>query len=97
MDKQFKNFLAEARRLNIPYSVYIFSTAENENEASTEGKQIVSWYKDLNLKDKLPNMTYDEKIKLLSCNGMLVKRPIFIYNGNVLLGFKKDIWKDIIK
>ena len=49
MDRQFKNFLAEARRLNIPYSVYIFSTAENESEASTEGKQIVSWYKDLNL------------------------------------------------
>jgi len=54
-------------------------------------------YKKLRLKDKLPNMTSDEKTKLLASDGMLVKRPIFIYDNNVLIGFKKDNWEEIIK
>lgn len=46
MDTQFKNYLAEAKRLGIPYSVYIFSTAENTSEAKQEAQQIISWYKE---------------------------------------------------
>ena len=35
-------------------------------------------YKELNLKDKLKEMTEEEQLKLLSTNGMLVKRPLVI-------------------
>lgn len=37
-------------------------------------------------------MTLDEKIKLLATDGMLVKRPILVGEGLVLVGFKKEEW-----
>lgn len=68
------------------------------------GKEIKKWfntsglkYKELNLKDKLPNMTDEEKIKVLASNGMLVKRPIFISDKGILIGFKEEEWKDTLK
>lgn len=51
-------------------------------------------YKDLKLKDKLPEMTEDEQIALLSQNGMLVKRPLVIGEDFVLIGFKEEQWRD---
>lgn len=53
-------------------------------------------YKELNLKEKLPNMTEEEKIELLSSNGMLIKRPLFISNKTVLVGFKEKEWREKI-
>lgn len=50
-------------------------------------------YKELNLKEKLPNMSDNEKIKLLASDGMLVKRPILISDKVVLLGFKEKEWE----
>lgn len=50
-------------------------------------------YKEMQLKDKLPKMTEDEMLKLLAANGMLVKRPILIDGGKVLVGFKEAEWK----
>lgn len=48
-------------------------------------------YKDLNLKNKLEYMTLDEKIKLLSSNGMLVKRPLLIRDNKVIIiGFNEE-------
>ncbi len=47
-------------------------------------------YKELNLKDKIPNMTDDEILELLSTNGMLVKRPILVTKEKVLIGFKEE-------
>ena len=52
-------------------------------------------YKELNLKDKLNSMSEEEQLKLLSSNGMLVKRPVLISNNKVLLGFKEDEYKKI--
>ena len=49
-------------------------------------------YKELKLKDKLPEMTEDEMIELLSTNGMLVKRPLIIGEDFVLVGFKEAEW-----
>lgn len=43
-------------------------------------------YKEKNLKDKLPNMSLDEKYELLSTNGMLVKRPILLDEDKILVG-----------
>ncbi len=45
-------------------------------------------YKSLNLKDKLPDMTEDEQLRLLSTDGMLVKRPVIIDGDKVWFGFK---------
>ena len=53
-------------------------------------------YKSMNLKDKLNNMTFDEKIELLSSNGMLVKRPIVVYKDCVIVGFKEKEYCDIL-
>ena len=49
-------------------------------------------YRELKLKDKLPDMSVDEKLRLLATDGMLVKRPILIDGGSVLVGFKEDEW-----
>ena len=46
-------------------------------------------YKSLDLKNKLPSMSEDEMLKLLASDGMLVKRPLLVGNGFVLVGFKE--------
>ena len=46
-------------------------------------------YKELNLKEKLPNMSDEEKIKLLASNGMLIKRPLLITDNVILTKFRK--------
>ncbi|MGO2788109.1 MAG: ArsC/Spx/MgsR family protein, partial [Staphylococcus saprophyticus] len=45
------------------------------------------------LKDKLKDLTDDEKLDLLSANGMLVKRPLAISGDKVTVGFKEDEYK----
>lgn len=52
-------------------------------------------YRSMELKDKLKNMTDEEQYKLLSTDGMLVKRPILIKGSKVLVGFKVDEWEEI--
>ena len=49
-------------------------------------------YKELNLKEKLLNMSDKEKIELLASNGMLIKRPILISNKGIFTGFNEDKW-----
>lgn len=51
-------------------------------------------YKELQLKDKLPNMTEEDQIKVLSQNGMLIKRPLVIGDDFVLTGFREEEWKE---
>lgn len=52
-------------------------------------------YKELNLKEKLANMSDDEKIKLLASDGMLVKRPLLISDKTILVGFKEKEWEEL--
>ena len=47
-------------------------------------------YKSLDLKNKLPEMSEDDMLKLLATDGMLVKRPLLIGDDFVLVGFKED-------
>lgn len=51
-------------------------------------------YKSMNLKEKLPTMSDEEKYELLASNGMLVKRPVLVDGDRVLLGFKAEEWED---
>lgn len=53
---------------------------------NTSGQQ----YRELQLKDKLPEMSEDEKLELLSSNGMLIKRPLAWDGKKVTLGFKDE-------
>ena len=53
-------------------------------------------YKDMHLKDKLPDMQLEEKLTLLATNGMLVKRPIIVDGDLVLTGFKESEWEERI-
>ena len=54
-------------------------------------------YKELGLKDKLPNMTEEEQLNLLGADGMLVKRPLVIGDDFVLIGFKEAQWAEKLK
>ncbi len=54
-------------------------------------------YKEMQLKDKLPAMSLEEKYELLATDGMLVKRPIAVAGGVVLAGFKEEEWEDKLK
>jgi len=54
-------------------------------------------YKSLDLKNKLPDMTEDEMLQLLSTDGMLVKRPILVADSFVLVGFKESEWNEKLK
>ena len=49
-------------------------------------------YKSMGLKDKLPAMTEEEQLALLASDGMLVKRPIAVGDGFVLVGFREKEW-----
>lgn len=51
-------------------------------------------YKEMNLKDKLPKMTEEEQLKLLSTSGMLVRRPLVIAEQGILIGFKEKEWDE---
>ncbi len=54
-------------------------------------------YKSMQLKDKLADMTEEEQIKLLSTDGMLVKRPILLTENTVLVGFKEKDYEILLK
>ena len=54
-------------------------------------------YKSMGLKDKLPQMSEDEMLKLLATDGMLVKRPLLVGDDFVLVGFKETEWESRLK
>ena len=53
-------------------------------------------YRDMQLKDKLPNMSEDKMFKLLASDGMLVKRPFVVAGDTILLGFKESEWMSLL-
>lgn len=54
-------------------------------------------YKQMQLKDKLPDMPETEQYRLLATDGMLVKRPLVITEEYVLVGFKETDWEEKIQ
>lgn len=51
-------------------------------------------YKEMNLKDRLKEMSEEEQLRLLSTDGMLVKRPLVVGEGFVLTGFREKEWEE---
>lgn len=54
-------------------------------------------YKELGLKDKLPEMSEKEQYELLATDGMLVKRPLLVGEDFVIPGFKEAFWEEVCK
>ena len=50
-------------------------------------------YKSMRLKEKLPQMSEEEQLRLLATDGMLVKRPLIVMEDRVLVGFKEAEWE----
>ena len=76
---------------------------ELEKWIKQSNKEIKNWfntsglkYRELKLKEKLPTMSDEEKIELLTSDGMLIKRPILVIDNKVLVGFKPDEWKNTL-
>lgn len=92
-DKQFERNLREVRRLGIPFGVYIFSTAQNSNDATGEAyftQQIVSKYGLYDL--SLPifydlEKFYDSNGNTISPNSALTYEGIVNAYFNTLSGF----------
>lgn len=54
-------------------------------------------YRSMDLKNKLSAMTDEEKLRLLATDGMLVKRPVLVGEGLVLVGFRQPEWESVLK
>lgn len=74
---------------------------EVKNLYLKSGKNIKSFfntsglkYRELGLKDKMDSLSEDEKLKILSSDGMLLKRPILVLEDKVLIGFREKEWSD---
>ena len=52
-------------------------------------------YREMQLKDKLPDMTEEEQYELLASDGMLVKRPVLVTDTTVLTGFREKEWEKL--
>ena len=53
-------------------------------------------YRSQNIKDKLKDMSEEEQFALLANDGMMVKRPIFVTDQGVLVGFKEAEWEEML-
>lgn len=50
-------------------------------------------YRELGMKDKLPEMLESDALELLASRGNLVKRPFVVAEQRVLIGFKEAEWE----
>ena len=53
-------------------------------------------YKEMELKNNVPEMSEEKQLELLSTNGMLVKRPLVVDDTKVLVGFKESEWENLL-
>lgn len=87
---------------------YVFRDIKKDNPKETELKQWLEasgypgkkffntrgkLYRELQLKDRLPEMSLAEQAEILATDGLLVKRPLLIGKGLILVGFNEKEWK----
>lgn len=61
---------------------------------NTSGKK----YRELGLKDKVPELSQKEACELLATDGMLIKRPVLVKDGKVAaLGFKEADYEGVFQ
>ena len=54
-------------------------------------------YKSMQLKDKLPQMSEEEQLRLLATDGMLIKRPLIVDGQRVMTGFRPAEWEEFFR
>lgn len=47
-------------------------------------------YRQMNLKEKVNDLSVEEAASLLSSNGMLIKRPLLINDNQIIIGYKSE-------
>src|SRR5699024_2193947 len=57
---------------------------------NTSGKK----YRELNMKEKINDLSEEEMAEYLASDGMLIKRPIVTDGEKVTVGFKEDTFQD---
>ena len=85
-----KHIVEETPSLKELKEIYKKSGLELKKFFNTSGNV----YKEMNLKDKLKNMSEKEQLELLVSNGMLIKRPISISDNLILVGFKENEYRE---
>ncbi len=58
---------------------------------NTSGMQ----YRELNIKELLPNLSDQDILTLLAGNGRLIKRPLIVSKSQASVGFKEELFRDI--
>ncbi len=53
-------------------------------------------YREMELTRRLPEMSDEEQLALLSADGMLVKRPLLVDGDTVLVGFRESEWAEAL-
>lgn len=53
-------------------------------------------YKEMKLKERVDQLSLEEACELLSQNGMLIKRPLLITEGTILVGFKESEYEKLL-
>ncbi len=51
-------------------------------------------YKERNLKEVVPNLSIQDAAKMLSDEGMLIKRPLYVSGNTILVGFKESDYEE---
>ena len=67
------------------------------DELGTWYRKSGNLYKEMKLKDRLPEMSEEEQLQLLGTDGMLVKRPIVVDGDTVLVGFREKEWEILVR
>ncbi len=87
-----KDIVKEHPDKNALKAIYQKSGLPLKKFFNTSGKL----YKENHLKEKLPTMSEEEQLSLLSSEGMLIKRPLLVNDDLILLGFKEDDYKNLL-
>ena len=71
------------------------------NQAQLEMKKMFNTsgvqYRELKIKDQLPNLTDQDIVNMLAGNGRLIKRPIVTDGKKSTVGFKEEVFLDTWK
>ncbi|MCL7667186.1 arsenate reductase family protein, partial [Klebsiella pneumoniae] len=60
---------------------------------NTSGKK----YRELNLKERLNDLSPQEMAEILASDGMLIKRPVLTDGKKVTVGFKEETYESVWK
>lgn len=92
IDFEFIDFVENKLGVEEIKTIYCASALPLKRMFNTSG----ILYREMQLKDRLPEMNEDEQLQLLATDGMLIKRPIIVSDKGVGIGFKENEWINLI-